>query len=173
MPDTPKRRVYWDACVFLSYVEERAGRADAIELFLEDADKGNVEILTSTISIVEVAFAKQEKDKRALDVAAETRINELWGASSPVKLVEYNPTIAFRAQRLVRESVIRPGKTLKPMDAIHIATALVMEIDEIHTYDGGFHGLSSTSGLTVREVPLIQLRLDLSTGGRAELPPGP
>lgn len=128
-------RYYWDSCVFLSYIEGTPDRVDDIEAVLLEAEEGKIEIYTSTVSVAEVAFAKQEKDGRALDAATEARIESLWMAPSPVILVEFHRLIANDARRLVRASMVQKLK-LKPMDAIHMATAERMQALALHTYDG-------------------------------------
>lgn len=64
MPEVP--RVYWDANVFLSYVNEYADRVQEIEALLEEGKRGEIELLTSTVSVVEVAFGAVEQKQAAL-----------------------------------------------------------------------------------------------------------
>lgn len=60
MPDKSDR-IYWDACVFLAYINGDDGRADVIQQLLDEAAEGAFELVTSTVSQVEVAFGKQNK----------------------------------------------------------------------------------------------------------------
>lgn len=76
MPDE-SARVYWDANVLLSYVDGDADRLPTIEELLRQARASEIEIVTSALSQVEVAFAGSEKHDRALDPEAEERIDEL------------------------------------------------------------------------------------------------
>lgn len=48
MPDPP-RRVYWDACVFLSFINGYPDRVPTIEALLDEAAKGDLELLTSVL----------------------------------------------------------------------------------------------------------------------------
>jgi predicted nucleic acid-binding protein len=134
MPNSP-RRIYWDSCVFLSYIENHPDRASDIDTLLQEAEKGNIEIVTSTVAITEVAFAPEERDKKALSKAVDDAINALWRSPSPVKLVEFHAGIADRARDLLRTALTSGIKMLKPMDAIHLATALTLGVDEFQTYD--------------------------------------
>ena len=138
MPDT-QRSIYWDACVPLSYINDVTDRIPILESLLEDSFKGSIHLYTSEASRVEVAFAATEKQQRALDEETERRIDGLWENRSVISLVEYNSAISPLARKLVREAMTRTW-SLKPLDAIHLATAqwllqLGINIDEFHTYD--------------------------------------
>ncbi len=54
-------RVYWDACVFLSYINGEQERLPVIDALLEESRSGKIEIITSTVSLAEVAFAEEER----------------------------------------------------------------------------------------------------------------
>jgi predicted nucleic acid-binding protein len=128
----PLRRVYWDSCVFLSYLNETPDRAPHIEALLTQAEAGKLEIVTSTVTIAEVAFAASEQISGALDPQIEAKIVALWGP--PIRMVEFHAPIGARAAQLVRDAMLR--KTgLKPMDAIHLATAEQVGVHEFHSYD--------------------------------------
>ncbi len=139
--------VYWDADVFLSYINGDPKRLPDIDALLEKSGK-DILIYTSTISIVEVAFGKAEQDGKALDAATEKKINSLWAPGSPVGLVEFHAIIAEEAKKLMRYA-ISCGWKLKPMDAIHIATALSIPVKEIHTYEPGWDKYSSHIGISI------------------------
>jgi predicted nucleic acid-binding protein len=126
-------RIYCDADVFLSYINGIAERLPNIEALLEKSGT-DLQIITSSISVVEVAFGKAEQDGKALDAEIEARINALWSPESPVRLVEFYPMIAEGAKTLLRESIAR-GWKLKPMDAIHLSTARQERVTDFHTYD--------------------------------------
>lgn len=57
MPDELSR-IYWDANVPLSYISGVADRLPVIEELLKRARAREIELLTSSISRVEVAFAR-------------------------------------------------------------------------------------------------------------------
>lgn len=140
MPDKP--RFYWDACVFLSYINENEDRISDISSLLEHARKQEIEIVTSTVSVVEVAFAATEQQDSALSEEAEAKINKLWEASSPIKLVEFHVLIAEEAKDLMRVG-IPLGWRLKSKDAVHLATAERLGVTELHTYDNSLDKWSS------------------------------
>ena len=134
-PPEPSCEVYWDACVFLSAVDKVPDRMPVIESLMADAENGRLRIYTSTLSITEVAYAKNEKAKTALDPAIEEKIDQLWIPPSPVVLVELHQGIAMRAKALIREAMTM-GWSLKPADAIHLASAEAMNVSEFNSYDG-------------------------------------
>lgn len=156
-PDAPKR-YYWDSDVFLSYIGKVPERLSGIEAMLESAEKGEVEIITSMVTITEVAFAASEKIGRALDPATEDAISVLWGP--PIRLVEFHRLIAEDARTLIRAAMER-GERLRPMDAIHLATARRSGATEFQTYDEQLRGRIAAVGLTVSEPTALQQRLDL------------
>lgn len=80
-----------------------------------------------------MAFAKQEKDKKALDPSVQKAIDNLW-TTSFIKLVEVHRGIMTDAQQMVRVAMSN-GLRLTPPDAVHIATAKAHKITTIHTYD--------------------------------------
>jgi len=69
MPDKP-RRIYWDSCVLLSYVNGDDDRKDLLEQLFEEAEAEAIEILTSTLSVVEVAYGKAEYCNESAEVLA-------------------------------------------------------------------------------------------------------
>ena len=58
-------RVYWDTNVILSYLNGRQDRLPPVieELLLRLQEKGQIELITSTVSRVEVAFISEQQDK--------------------------------------------------------------------------------------------------------------
>lgn len=130
-----RKRCYWDACVFLSYINKYPDRIADLDALLAEAAKpnGELEIVTSVVSIVEVAFGIQEQTKKALDTTTEARIDQLWTASEVVRLVEFHEAIAREARGLMRLGLPN-GWRLKPNDAIHLATAKRVQVAEFHTY---------------------------------------
>jgi hypothetical protein len=115
MPDEP-RRVYWDSNVPLSYLNAVPDRLPVIEELFAQARAKEIELLTSSISRVEVAYIQSEKDSGQLDQATEDAINNLWAPGSPIKPVEFYDLIADKARALMRQAVSQGWGALKPMD---------------------------------------------------------
>ena len=135
MPDDP-RMIYWDSCLFLHYIEGTPEWMPILDSLIDEASKAGstLVIVTSTLSIVEVAYAKAEKSRRVLDPAVVAGMDALWADRSAVQLVEFDQVIARDARDLMRRS-IEIARKLTPADAIHLATARVMQVSECQTTD--------------------------------------
>lgn len=144
-------RFYWDANVFLSYVDGAPGRLPHIEPLFREAEQEKIEIVTSTASIAEVAFGSVEMDERSLDEEIQKKIEELWVANSPVNLVEISVLIVEDARNIMRAAIPDHAKVAKPMDAIHVATAIRMEADVFHSYDEPLRRIARRNGLKAEE----------------------
>ena len=53
---TRQQRVYLDANVLIAYLANEADRADVVQAVLNDAQEEKIELLTSVMSIAEVAY---------------------------------------------------------------------------------------------------------------------
>jgi predicted nucleic acid-binding protein len=109
------------------------------------------QIVTSVLSITEVAYATTERETSILDPTTEAKILKLWQAGSPITIVEVYELIALKAQQLMRAAITNKW-SLKPADAIHLATADQLGVAEFHTYD---EKLAKFSILTETKFPII------------------
>lgn len=164
MPDEA-RRVYWDANVLLSYLNGLPDRLPTLDELLRQARAGEIELLTSTLSRVEVAFAQAEKDQQALDEATEAKIDNLWTPPSPIKTVEFYDLIGDGARALIRQGISQGWGSLKPIDAIHLATAQRLNVAELQTYCARLHKWSGKLGFPVVEPQTAQGTLDIRISG--------
>lgn len=139
---------YWDANVFLSLINEYEERAPDIEEMLNQAAQDKLRIITSTVTVAEVAHAAHEGVSGVLDTETESRINALWDPPSPVKLVEFHRGIAETARGLMRKGK-ELGLSLKPLDAIHLATAVTHAVSELNTYDDPLKRYAGMSGIKI------------------------
>lgn len=139
---------YWDTNLFLAYIEGTIGQIEAVDDLIAHLALGSAPgIVTSVISIVEVAFLEDEKRRRRLDPSLDVLFDALW--SDPViRLVELNAQIAADARRLVRASLLR-GPRLKPPDAIHLATARHAGVRVFLTRDATLIRHSDRHGLRI------------------------
>ncbi len=149
MPDAP-RRVYWDACVFLSYVNDDPDHSPVIEAIFDEAVDGEIELLSSMLSVVEVSFGAIEQRGHHLSPDIQARIDGLWLPPSPVKLVEFHRLVADGARALIRDTIARGG-SIKPADAIHLSTAQRLQVSEFHTYDQRLLRFGQHAGFPIRE----------------------
>lgn len=125
------RRVYWDSCTFLGLINEEIGKhTDCMDVWRE-AEAGETIILTSFFTFAEVYKAKCEGKARPLDEDGDKRIEAVLQQSF-VEGIIVDEGIGIWARRLMR----RFEDCKKPSDAIHLATALRINSDEMHTFDG-------------------------------------
>ena len=153
----PKRSIYWDSCTFVSFIDETAGRTQDLRAIMEEARNKEVVIYTSAISITEVAF-KTAEQSGGLDREVEDKIDKLWHPSSPVRVVDYSRLVAYDARELLRKK-LELGFSLKPLDAIHIATAIRAKVDELQTYDAKLKKWGEPLGLKITEPKPFQMLL--------------
>ena len=117
------RAVYWDSCLFVSYIEDTPGRGPTLgSLLARSNPDGDIQIYTSTLSHVEVAFSESERGSGQLDALIEGRIDTLWTDPKAIVSVEFIDIIGKLARDLMRRG-IPLGWSLKPLDAVHLATA--------------------------------------------------
>jgi predicted nucleic acid-binding protein len=159
MPGNGPKRSYWDACVFLAWINGEPGRSSVVDELLRNARAGDLEIITSVLSITEVAYATPEKQSRTLSPATLTSIDSLWEPPSPIKLVEVHRLIATEARHLLR-GALPDALALKPPDAIHLSTARRTTCQEFLTYDPKLQKYAGTIGLPVREPAVAQMPLE-------------
>lgn len=148
MPAEPPR-VYWDADVILSFVDAMPDRLGEIESILDASRRHEVEVVTSVISMVEVAYAAEEQQQAVLSAEAEERIGQLWMPGSPITPIEFHELLAEGARVLMRRG-LSEHRGLKPMDAIHLASARGVEVADFHTYDEKLQRWSGLLGFPVR-----------------------
>ncbi len=150
--------------MFLSYVNEYPERINTLEDLLKGSSDNQFKIYTSALSQVEVAFGASEQQQRILDAETERRIDALWGDSSAVVLVEYHDGVGQMAKALMRQAVTK-GWSLKPLDAIHLATAQWLlsvggiPVEEFHTYDRSLNKFEAIVGFNILEPYTQQPRM--------------
>lgn len=152
---------YWDSCVFLAYLNEEPNRIDVLHQLWHDIkqDKNKI-IVTSSVSVAEVAFVEQERTDRVLQPQVHTAIKNMW-LDPTIQVISADVDIVERAAFLVREGLQRGFSRLKPLDAIHLATAyhvdnIIHPLTALHTYDNDFDGYGSWLNLSVREPSMPQ-----------------
>ena len=147
-----QRPIYWDSCVWLSYINGYPGRLPVLETLLADSRTrlADIELVTSTIAQTEVAFALAEWESHTLDPEVEAKIDSLWTDRRAITLVEYHTAVAKEARDLIRLGIEHQWQ-LKPLDAIHLATARWLGVDEFHTYDTKLPRYSDQVGFPIME----------------------
>lgn len=173
MPDHPQR-IYLDACVFLSYINGDPARLPNIDALFDEGHRGEIELITSVVSITEVAFGKAEQDGHLPDQDTLDKIESLWRPPSPVRLIDVYDLLAEEARSVIRLAIPTGAKPIKPMDAIHVATAKRWSVSVLCTYDTTLPPWGPTLGLIIEEPGPMRPHLPWEGGlnlGRPTPPP--
>lgn len=105
-------------------------RYNACRAVIAAAEKGNVEIAVSGLCLAEVV-------KNPAIAATPTDDVAKYFEGDHILIVPVDRVVGTRARELIRKQAALRGTqhVPKPQDAIHIATALVSNADEMHTFD--------------------------------------
>jgi predicted nucleic acid-binding protein len=142
---------YWDSCLFLDLINATPGRHETLEAIAEELVKSDARLtaITSTLTIAEVATTEKERKGKRLSQDALDKINAFWSPGSPWQLVELYPLVTIQARDLIRKFTGR-GRSLKPHDAIHLATAIRVGASVFLTYDEKLLSLGKQIGIEIR-----------------------
>lgn len=153
--------IYCDSCVFLAYFKAEAGRIRTLEqLFEEIQNDPERKLLTSVISITEVSHIAEEKNRQALIAGWEDKLDEFWSDNSLLDFIEFHEPMARKARDLIRRAITL-GYSLKPADAIHLASAKYAGVVELFTYDDKLFRFSTSLGFDIKEPYVRQPRLPM------------
>jgi len=119
---------YWDTCIFLSLLtndRKDASLIEGIEGIARAIDKKECLLVTSTITEVEVL-------QGTLSAVAEGNFQSALKRRNVTKV-----SVNSRVTALAREirDFYNSQRKLKTPDAIHLATAILYSVDELHTND--------------------------------------
>jgi predicted nucleic acid-binding protein len=168
MPGNNPKRSYWDSSVFLAWINGEEDRADIVSGLFESARRGEITVVTSVLTITEVAYATAETASATLSAEVLGRIDALWDPPSPVRLAEFHRLIAANARNLMRLA-LPDGRRLKPPDAIHMSTAVRTQCQEILTYDPKWAAYAGTLGVRI-DKPMSAV-IPLPFEGTVSIPP--
>ena len=122
---------YWDACVWITLISEPGTVRHACCVHvLEMAQRGVCEIWTSSFTLAEVYKRKCDGIQVGIEEQYDQKFEDLI-ESEVIKKVSVDMDVGQVARRLLR----RFPKIGKPQDAIHVATCLIENVDELHTFD--------------------------------------
>lgn len=127
-------RIYLDANVLLAYVADEEDRAETVQALLDEARRGEIEVVTSTLSIAEVAYGELDQDGN-LTEEGEDAIDELWTPASPIQLVDVTQALTLQARGIIRKAKTEGLGGIQGADAIHLASAVMFGCAPIFTYE--------------------------------------
>ncbi len=123
--------MYWDACAWLGLINAELSRHASCKYTMEQAEQGKVEIVTSAFTLAEVFKKKCVATSDGLPPVSDTAFEDFL-TKECVVMVNVDREVGTYARRLLRSF----PEIKKPQDAIHLATAALNNLDELHTYDG-------------------------------------
>lgn len=163
---SPSKRICWDSCAWIALiqkekiidartgaVEDRYAACRAIIDLTERTRK--IELVVSALALAEVC--KHPGVSSTPDDKIQEYFEHEYILTIPVDVL-----VGTTARRLMLAGHAR----LKPPDAVHLATAIVANVDELHTFDGP---LLDLDGLLTKSDG-TPLRICKPGGGAAPLP---
>ena len=124
------KKIYWDSCIWISIIRDEEGRAPICKHLLDLAKKGEVQIWTSSLTLAEVFKKKCNAETVAIDAASDHDFDSFIEQDFIVE-VQLDHDIGVMARSLLRQH----PELKKPADAIHLASAVLHNVDELHTFD--------------------------------------
>jgi predicted nucleic acid-binding protein len=166
MPPLKPVRIYWDSDVFLAYFNKDPGRFPDLQTILDDvrASQGHYKIVTSVVTKVEVAYIAAEKTAPDDYPNVETILDEFWGNTHIIELIEVSDDVITQARGLIRTAFLNGWRGLRANDAIHLGSAQWVtkhvEVAAFHTYNvQDFQKFQQIVSFPIQEPRPLQLRL--------------
>ncbi|MBV9785538.1 MAG: type II toxin-antitoxin system VapC family toxin [Acidisphaera sp.] len=133
--------IYWDSDAFLGWLQEEPGKVELCQGTLERAERGEALIVTSALTITEVLWMRRGP------TIPRTKADLLrrFFRRSYIRVRNLTRAVAEAAQDIVWDHSVRPK------DAIHVATALDAKVPTLETFD---EVLLKRSGM-IGGVPLL------------------
>jgi len=116
---------YWDSSCFLGWLKQEADKIDDCRGVIEAAKNGDLDIITSALTFVEVLYLKHRDPIPKEEAEKVKRFFE----NEFIIPVTLDREIAEIAQSIVWDYKV------KPSDATHIATALQADVNIVDTFD--------------------------------------
>lgn len=130
---TPPKRVYWDSCTWIALIQDekltlRSGaieyRGSLCRAVIDEAKKGNVEIVSSSLVLIEVSRPPPNA------ASGEDKLKDFF-ENDYVLVIDLDRRAGERGRQLMQSG----HAGLKPPDASHIASAALANVEEMHTFD--------------------------------------
>jgi predicted nucleic acid-binding protein len=119
-------RCYCDANIFLGWFNREEDKVNACRGIVEASEKGELQIITSALTLTEVI---KMKGQNRLPAKSEEQIRQFF-EQDYVRIMNVDRPTAELARQLIWEHT-----QLDPKDSIHVATAIQHRISPFHTFD--------------------------------------
>ncbi|WP_165062804.1 PIN domain-containing protein [Adlercreutzia sp. ZJ154] len=142
------KRVYWDSCCFIDFLQGTE-RGKVLKGVVDKKDNGELEIITSVVTLTEVIKGTAEE---------RDAIIQVFNQDKGLLVVDLTRHLAEQAREVIWNYSFEKHK----QDAIHLATAVYINqfhsIDEFHTFD---HDLLKCNGRSEIPIPIIEPAFEL------------
>lgn len=133
-----------DTAPLIFYIEDHPTYAELLAPFFEAVARGEIRVVTSTVTLLEVLVHPLKHGDERLAHA----YNDILLSSPHISTVPVTPATAQTAAEL------RAASKLKTPDAIHLATAINHRADAFLTGDRDFGDFDSLQILRIRDLAL-------------------
>lgn len=137
----PNSKIYVDTSIVIYTIEQFPEYFPTLEPFWINLQLGNLTVFTSELTLLEVLIQPLRQENMVLVSAYEDFLQ-----NAEIKLLPINQTILRKAAHL------RAITKLKTPDAIHVATALLANCDQLFTNDSDFRKVPALSVKVLHEV---------------------
>ena len=130
--DSNRIRICWDSCVLIDWIKGGKEKNQMIQPVVDQLNREESPFLLylSVLSRVEVMGGSE-----GMPPDTTEKLENFIGGSN-VQMVAVNEQIAIKAQEIREQSMLNPKhKKLQTPDAIILATAIVLGVDALHTFD--------------------------------------
>jgi predicted nucleic acid-binding protein len=138
----------------LGWLQDEIDKVELCREVLDECDAGRMMIVTSALTLAEVLAMRGKPRVPVTDLAKV----EAFFRRSYIDVHSVTRRTAENSRALVWENKIAPK------DAVHVATALQLEMEEFHTFDGPLieqSGLHGSPPLIIRKPSIAQPKLKL------------
>lgn len=130
------RERYWDSSCFLGWFNAEPEKRENCLGVIRAAERGDIRIITSALTLVEVLYLKGEQ---RIPASKSDLVKDFFDRSYIVT-VNVDREIASRAQEMVWQHNVHHK------DAVHVATADYIKSKHLDTFDRGLIDLSGRIG---------------------------
>ncbi|MEK0338181.1 MAG: type II toxin-antitoxin system VapC family toxin [Nitrosopumilus sp.] len=132
-----KKLVYWDSDCFLGLLNKEQDKIKKCQSVIKEAEKGDLMIVTSALTFIEVI---KMKGKKSVPKKTEKIIQSFF-LNPFISIHNVDREVGIKARDLMWKH-----QGLRPKDSIHVATAIIQKIPELHTFDEYLLKLSGKVG---------------------------